>query len=127
MEVRSIEAIVRALNAAGVKYLIVGGLAVNAHGYMRFTQDVDLVIQLVPENTTRGLEALLAAGWQLAIPVTPKDFADSTTRERWRAEKGMIVLKLWSEAARRSISSFTSPLISRRSSSVPSIWKLPSE
>ncbi len=30
MEVRSVEAIVRALNEARVQYLIVGGLAVNA-------------------------------------------------------------------------------------------------
>jgi hypothetical protein len=30
MEVRSVEAIVRTLTAAGVEYLIVGGLAVNA-------------------------------------------------------------------------------------------------
>jgi len=35
MEVRSVEAIVRALNAAEVRYLIVGDLAVNAHGYVR--------------------------------------------------------------------------------------------
>jgi hypothetical protein len=32
MEVRSVEGIVRALNTARVEYLIVGGLAVNAHG-----------------------------------------------------------------------------------------------
>jgi hypothetical protein len=31
MEVRSVEAMVRALNGAGVKHLGVGGLAVNAH------------------------------------------------------------------------------------------------
>ena len=42
MELRSIEAIIRALNDAQVKYLVVGGLAVNAHGYERFTKDVDL-------------------------------------------------------------------------------------
>ena len=35
MEARSIEAIVRALNEAGIRYLVVGGLAVNAHGYAR--------------------------------------------------------------------------------------------
>jgi len=46
MEVRSVEAIVRALNTAEVEYLIVGGLAVNVHGYERLTQDVDLVIGL---------------------------------------------------------------------------------
>jgi tetrahydromethanopterin S-methyltransferase subunit A len=32
MEVRSIEAIVHALNDAGIRYLVVCGLAVNAHG-----------------------------------------------------------------------------------------------
>jgi len=44
MEVRSVEAIVRALNTAEVEYLIVGGLAVNAHGFVRLTRDVDLVL-----------------------------------------------------------------------------------
>jgi hypothetical protein len=39
MEVRSIETIVRALNDAKVQYLIVGGLAVVAHGYERLTKD----------------------------------------------------------------------------------------
>ena len=68
MEVRSIETIVRALNDAQVQYLIVGGLAVNAHGFVRFTRDVDLVLGLEPANAERGLNALLQAGWQLAIP-----------------------------------------------------------
>ena len=58
MEVRSIETIVRALNAAKAQYLIVGGLAVNAHGYERLTVDVDLVIGLQRENIMRALRAL---------------------------------------------------------------------
>ena len=40
MELRSIEAVVGALHAAGVRYLIVGGLAVLAHGYQRTTVDL---------------------------------------------------------------------------------------
>ena len=44
MEVLSVEAIVRALNTAKAKYLVVGGLAVNAHGFVRLTRDVDLVL-----------------------------------------------------------------------------------
>ena len=44
MEIRSIELIVKTLNEAEVQYLIVGGLAVNAHGFARLTMDVDLVI-----------------------------------------------------------------------------------
>jgi hypothetical protein len=34
-----IETIVRALNESGVRYLIAGGLAVVAHGYVRFTAE----------------------------------------------------------------------------------------
>lgn len=60
MEVRSVETIVRALNEASVHYLIVGGLAVNAHGFVRLTRDVDIVLSLDPENATRGLDILLA-------------------------------------------------------------------
>lgn len=102
MEVRSIETIVRALNRAKVQYLIVGGLAVSAHGYDRLTVDVDLVIGLQPENIARGLSALQAAGWRMAIPVTAEDFANRKLRESWRRKKNMIVLKLWSDEHRRT-------------------------
>ena len=102
MEVRSIESIVRALNDARVDYLVVGGLAVNLHGFVRLTRDVDLVIRLTPENAAKGLRALLNIGYQMQIPEKPEAFADAVTRERWRQEKNMIVLKLWSDAHRRT-------------------------
>jgi hypothetical protein len=102
MEVRSIETIIKALNTAKVEYLIVGGLAVGAHGYDRLTADVDLVIGLQPQNITRGLRVLLAAGWKMSIPVTPEDFAKPQLREQWRREKDMIVLKLWSDVHPRT-------------------------
>jgi hypothetical protein len=102
MEVRSVEAIAHALQEAQVRYLIVGGLAVNAHGFERLTRDVDLVIQLVPDNIIRGLRALMAIGYHLGIPVTPEEFADRNKREGWRQEKGMIVLKLWSDLHQRT-------------------------
>jgi len=60
MEARSIEAIVRALNDGEVQYLIVGGLAVNAHGFERLTRDVDLVIGLESDNISRGHSSRLA-------------------------------------------------------------------
>ncbi len=96
------EAVVAALNAAEVRYLIVGGLAVNAHGYLRATRDLDLVIQLESANLRRGLECLFEIGYRLAIPVSVEDFADASKREAWRVEKGMIVLKLWSDDHRRT-------------------------
>lgn len=102
MEVRSIEAVVQALNSANVQYLIVDGLAVNAHGYERLTVDVDLVIGLDRENIIRALHSLTNIDYHMSIPVTPEEFADPHLRAEWRAEKGMVVLKLWSDSHRRT-------------------------
>src|SRR5215471_645379 len=102
MEVSSVEAIVRTLNAAEVQYLIVGGLAVNAHGFVRLTRDVDLVLQLDTANVLRGLNALFGIGYQMAIPAKPEDFADPETREDWRRNKGMVTLKLWNDQHQRT-------------------------
>lgn len=102
MEVRSIEAIVRALNQAGVKYLIVGGIAVNAHGYVRLTRDIDIVLALDPANAAKGLNTLLAIGYQMSIPARPEEFADAQVRLNWIRNKRMIVLKLWSDEHRRT-------------------------
>ncbi len=41
-------------------------------------------------------------GYQMQIPEKPEAFADVATRERWRQEKNMIVLKLWSDTHRRT-------------------------
>jgi len=46
MKLTSLEAILAVLKQYDVRYLIVGGLAVTAHGYGRLTVDVDLVVQL---------------------------------------------------------------------------------
>jgi hypothetical protein len=61
------------------------------------TRDVDIVLELESANILLGLEALFGIGYQMAIPVTAQEFADEETRERWRDEKNMIVLKLWSD------------------------------
>lgn len=102
MRVASIEAVARALSAANVRYLVAGGVAVNAHGYMRMTNDLDIVIHLDPNNLRRAWSALESLGYHPTIPVTIEEFADRTTRERWIREKGMQVLGLWSDRHRET-------------------------
>ncbi len=102
MKLASIEAIVRALNEAGVRYLVAGGLAVNAHGYLRFTKDADLVVQLMPDNIKRAFAALKTLGYKPLAPVTAEQFADRDTREGWIRDKGMQVLQLWSDSHRET-------------------------
>lgn len=102
MKLDSVKDIVKALNRGRVRYLIVGGLAVVAHGYVRFTKDIDLVVQLVPENVRRALRALQGLGYQPAVPVAAEQFADPASRERWIREKGMTVFQLWSDLHRET-------------------------
>ncbi|MFH0908768.1 MAG: hypothetical protein V1929_08400 [bacterium] len=41
MKLASVELLFEKLTAAGVDFIVAGGLAVVAHGYPRFTDDVD--------------------------------------------------------------------------------------
>ena len=102
MKLASFEAIVRALEKAGVRYLVVGGLAVNAHGYLRFTKDVDFVVQLIPDNIERAFAALGALGYRPTVPIMAEQFADAALRESWIRDKGMRVLLFWSDAHRET-------------------------
>ena len=94
--------IVRCLNAASIRYLAAGGLAVNAHGFVRYTNDLDLIVSLAPDNIRRALDTLTALGYRPRIPVTSAQFADRELRETWIKEKGMVVLNLWSEELRET-------------------------
>ncbi len=67
------------------------------HGLLRQTKDVDLVINLQPENIVRGLHALATLGYQTRIPVTPDQFADEALRNSWIEDKHMLVLNLFSD------------------------------
>ena len=97
MKASSIESIARALNDAGVPFLVVGGLAVVAHGYGRQTQDLDLVVPVDPDNVHRLFAALGTLGYAPRVPVTAPQVADPATRARWIAERGMVVLAFHSE------------------------------
>lgn len=50
--------ICRELNAQGVRYLVVGGFAVIQHGFLRATEDIDLLVEDSLENQRRIKQAL---------------------------------------------------------------------
>ena len=49
----------RNLNDKKVEYIVVGGMAVIQHGYLRATEDIDLLVKTTKENERRLIEALL--------------------------------------------------------------------
>lgn len=52
--------LLRRLSEAGVEFVLIGGLAVNAWGVVRGTKDVDIVVSPNPENLRRIAEMAVA-------------------------------------------------------------------
>lgn len=59
------EGVFQVLHRHGVSFVVIGGHAVSAHGYIRATEDHDIVFVRTPDNEHRLFEALqeLDARW----------------------------------------------------------------
>jgi len=88
------EPIFQTLNSAEVRYVVVGGLATVLHGYARLTADVDLAVDLAPEEAIKMIRTLVANGFRPQVPVPPEAFADPAAREVWLRDKQMLAFSL---------------------------------
>jgi hypothetical protein len=66
----------RALNQAGARYVVIGGFAIRAAGFMRNTMDVDLLIETGAENESRVIQGLMVLPDQAARNVKPGEVAE---------------------------------------------------
>ncbi len=96
MAAGDLERVFEALEAAGVRYLVVGGVAVVLHGHLRFTADLDLVVQLDESNVKLTISALQTLGFRPRPPVDPFQLADPAVRRTWIDDKGLVVFTMWS-------------------------------
>jgi hypothetical protein len=72
----SFEKLLGLLAEAGVAFVVVGGIAVSMQGYVRLTEDVDLLLDDSHENLRRLLETLAGYGEGFARELSPADFTD---------------------------------------------------
>jgi len=85
------EEVFRALMDRGIRYAVAGGIALVLHGVVRFTADLDLIIELKTENLTRFISVMNDLGYKPKPPVKAEDFIDPDNRKTWEEEKGMKV------------------------------------
>ena len=71
------EKLLAKLVRAEVKFIIVGGVAVALNGFVRTTEDIDILIEASAENVTRLLDELRNFGEGHARELSPADFSDS--------------------------------------------------
>lgn len=84
----------RALEKHRVRYLLVGGLAMNLHGVPRMTMDVDLVLVLDTENLDHFIACAEELGLSPCVPVPLAALKDPAQRKIWAEEKHMIAFGL---------------------------------
>ncbi|HWP46437.1 MAG TPA: hypothetical protein VNM22_04670 [Candidatus Limnocylindrales bacterium] len=66
---------IQSLNDNEVRYLIVGGYALAVHGYPRYTRDLDVWLELSPENAAKVVKALAQFGFG-SLGLQVEDFLD---------------------------------------------------
>jgi predicted nucleotidyltransferase len=89
------EEVFKDLDSNNIRYLLVGGVAVNLHGFVRMTADLDLVVALDPDNLAAFITLMKSRGYKPRVPVPIEDFADPEKRKRWVKDKGMKVFSLY--------------------------------
>lgn len=75
--------LLRLLRSKKVKYLLIGGYAVIAHGHPRFTSDLDISIAADGDNVRRVLETLSEFGFP---PANQQPFAEPKSLVRLGVE-----------------------------------------
>lgn len=83
------------LNRRGVRYVVVGGVALVLHGVVRLTVDLDLMVHLERANLMEFVNGMERLGYRPRVPVAATDFVNPDKRERWRNEKGMTVFSFF--------------------------------
>jgi predicted nucleotidyltransferase len=89
------EDLLQTLEEKHVRYLVVGGVAVILHGFVRATADLDLLVGLEPKNVDAFLALMKKRGYQPKAPVSMDDFKVPEIRKKWISEKGMVVFSFF--------------------------------
>lgn len=82
-----------------VRYLLVGGLAMNLHGVPRMTMDVDIALAMDRNNVEAFVELAKKMGLQPVAPVSIESLLDLALLRSWKREKGMFAFALKGQEA----------------------------
>lgn len=81
--------IFRALLEARVRYVVVGGVALNLQGVPRFTADLDVAVAIDNGNVYQAAFALKQSGLICRLPINLMDLQSEVTLRQWRVERNL--------------------------------------
>jgi hypothetical protein len=87
--------VIASLNQAGVDYVVVGGVAMNLHGLVRATEDLDVFIRPEPQNVERLRRALRSVWDDPSIEeITAEDLCGEYPAVRYGPPTGSLYLDI---------------------------------
>ncbi len=114
------EELVAILNAHHVEYVIVGAYAVGYHGYIRATNDMDILVNSTPENAARVAASLKDFA---GVEVDPAEIRAKTLIQLGREPNSVHIIttiagvtwaRIWSSRVSGVIGSHPAPFPSRQ-------------
>ena len=87
--------ILKELENRKIKYLAIGGVAVNLYGYNRITNDLDIILSFEEKNVNIFVELMNNLGLKPKVPVDPNELANLEKREFWKNERNMKVFSFF--------------------------------
>jgi hypothetical protein len=87
--------VIASLNDANVDYVVVGGVALNLHGLIRATEDLDIFVRPDPENIARLRDALKRVWFDPDIDqITAEDLCGDYPTVRYGPPEGTLYLDI---------------------------------
>ena len=97
----SFEKLLVKLAEADIAFIVVGGAAVTFQGYVRLTEDLDILVEHSPENLTQLLTTLSHYGEGFAKELALEDFSDQEGAIRIVEETEQMQLDIFTRMSGR--------------------------
>ncbi|MCX7877879.1 MAG: hypothetical protein N2510_04460 [Ignavibacteria bacterium] len=97
------EEIFRTFNQRKVKYVVVGGFAVNLLGALRTTYDLDILTELSKRNLKKIFDILTNQGYKTRVPVDFISIADTNTKEEFIKKKNMKAFNFYMDYEMKAV------------------------
>ena len=91
------EDILREFQKQKVQYIVIGGIAVNLHGALRSTADLDILLEMNEGNLKRFLAALKKNKYRIKQPIDLIQIANEKIREYLVREKNLKAANFYKE------------------------------
>ena len=91
------EEILNEFQEKNVRYIIVGGLAVNFLGSFRSTADLDILVEMNDKNLAKIVTVLTHHGYRVKQPVNPMGIANAKIRRDWIKNKHMKAFNFYKD------------------------------